>query len=551
MAQSRGYRHLLELASGGVGTVHVAIRRDDPERRLVAVKRLHPNLRDDPRAQRTLVAEAELAGGVKHPNVLRVLETGEDTEGPFLAMEYVEGCSLAQLVAQVRSSDEEIPLQVALDIARQMALGLHAIHEQVGGLLVVHRDVSPQNVLIGYEGVVRIADFGIAKPLNPLEERTSDTSTGLLKGKVGYMAPEQLRFETPDRRADLFALGVVLWELLAGRRLYHGHDGTEGARRILHEPPPDIGDEREDAPPEIVQLLFELLAKEPATRPPTAAVVADRLRVCGDLLSAEEGPVHVGDYTGSFFEREREQRRATIARALERSKALDVAEREFGEAAEEPRHRDWHVKGAAIKASLEYLQAAYGSEGYARVLAGCPEKVRTTLGNAVLLSSWYEGEVMVALTEVAQRLFGQDDRTHLAIRIGAASADFAFGDGGPYEVFRRQGIREGVKPLLQASAEIYRLYYDVGAWLLEEVTDTAAVIRIEGGAVFPPAIADRILGYLKRTLELIGCEDVVVKALVDRSDLLFTSRWRDPVGGSGRISRPPSMTPSSPFPRPR
>ncbi|MCU0673188.1 MAG: hypothetical protein MUE69_10395, partial [Myxococcota bacterium] len=238
-------------------------------------------------------------------------------------------------------------------------------------------------------------------------------------------------------------------------------------------------------------------------------------------------------------------------RALERSKALDVAEREFGEAAEEPRHRDWHVKGAAIKASLEYLQAAYGTEGYARVLAGCPEKVRSTLGNAVLLSSWYEGEVMVALTEVAQRLFGQDDRTHLAIRIGAASADFAFGDGGPYEVFRRQGIREGVKPLLQASAEIYRLYYDVGAWLVEEVTDTAAVIRIEGGAVFPPAIADRILGYLKRTLELIGCEDVVVKALVDRSDLLFTSRWRDPVGGTGRISRPPSMTPSSPFPRPR
>lgn len=513
--------------------MHVAIRRDDPDRALVAVKRLHPQLRDDPRARRTLVAEAELAGGVRHPNVLRVLETGEDSDGPFLAMEYVEGCSLAQLVAQVRATDEEIPLQVALDVARQIALGLHAIHDQVGGLLVVHRDVSPQNVLIGYEGLVRVADFGIAKPLNLLGEVTSDTSTGLLKGKVGYMAPEQLRFETPDRRADLFALGVVLWELLAGRRLYHGHDGTEGARRILHEPPPDVGDEREDAPPELVQLLFELLAKEPSTRPPSAAVVADRLRVCGELLAAEEGPVHVGDYTGSFFERQRAQRRATIARALERSKALDLGEREFGEAAEEPKRRDWRVKGAAIKASVEYLQAAYGTEGYARVLEGCPEPVRTTLDGAVLLSSWYGGDVMVALTEVAQQLFGAEDGTSLAIRIGAASADFAFGDGGPYEVFRRQGIREGVRPLLLASAEIYRLYYDVGAWVVEEVTEAAAVIRIKKGAVFPSAIADRILGYLRRALELIGCEDVVVKALVDGQDLLFTSRWRDPLGGAG------------------
>ncbi|MCB9635315.1 MAG: serine/threonine protein kinase [Sandaracinus sp.] len=549
MAQSRGYRHLLELASGGVGTVHVAIRRDDPERTLVAVKRLHANLRDDPRARRTLTAEAELAGGVKHPNVLRVLETGEDSDGPYLAMEYVEGCSLAQLVAHVRAADEEVPLQIAVDIARQMALGLHAIHEQVGGLMVVHRDVSPQNVLIGYEGTVRVADFGIAKPLNPLEDVTSDTSTGLLKGKVGYMAPEQLRFETPDRRADLFALGVVLWELLAGRRLYHGHDGTEGARRILHEPPPDIGDEREDAPPEIVQVLFELLAKEPAARPPTAAVVADRLRVCGELLAAEEGPVHVGDYTGSFLERERGQRRATIARALERSQALDLGAREFGDAAPEPKRRDWHVKGAAIKASLEYLQAAYGAEGYEKVLRECPAQVQAALGSAVLLSSWYEGDVMVELTEVAQRLFGADDRTHLAIRIGAASADFAFGDGGPYEVFRRQGIREGVRPLLLASAEIYRLYYDVGSWSVEEVTDTASVIRITEGAVFPQAIADRIQGYLKRTLELIGCEDVVVTTLVDGDDLLYSSRWRDPVGGTGRISRPPMMTPSSGFTR--
>ncbi|MBX3248346.1 MAG: serine/threonine protein kinase [Myxococcales bacterium] len=542
MAPGRGYRHLLELARGGVGTVHVAIRRDDPARQLVAVKRLHAEHRDDPRARRTLVAEAELAGGVSHPNVLRVLECGEDGDGPFLAMEYVEGCSLAQLISQVARADEEIPLQIAIGVARQIAAGLHAIHDQMGGLLVVHRDVSPQNVLIGYDGRVRVADFGIAKPLNPSEDNPhGETSTGLLKGKIAYMAPEQLRFETPDRRADLFALGVILWEMLAGRRLYHGHDGAEGARRILHEPPPDIGDEREDAPPEVVQLLFELLSKVPATRPATAAIVADRLRVCGELLAQEEGPIDLGDYTRSFFERERAGRRELIERALERSRALDVAEQEFGAAADAPRRRDWHVKGAAIKASVEYLRAVYGEAGYAKVVAGCPPKVRASLEGAILLSTWYDGEVMVALTEVAQALFDAPD---LAFQVGEASADFAFGDGGPYEVFRRQGIREGVPPLLDASGEIYRLYYDVGTWIVEEVTDTAAVIRIDDGLVFPRPIADRIVGYLRRALALVGCEDVVVSTLKDGEDLLLSTRWRDPGGGRGRISRPPSLTPT-------
>ena len=534
MAPGRGYRHLCEIAAGGMGRVYVAVRRDDPEMRLFAVKRLPPHLRDDARARRTLTAEAEVAGGVEHRNVLRVLESGADVEGPFLAMEYVEGCSLAELVGAVKRMDEEVPLQVALDIAQQMAAGLHAIHEQVGGLLVVHRDVSPHNVLVDFEGRVRVADFGIAKSLNP-EQTAHDTSTGVLKGKVGYMSPEQLRFEKPDRRSDLFALGVVLWELLAGRRLYHGSDGTEGARRILHEPPPDIGDEREDAPPEVVQLLFELLAKQPQTRPPSAAVVADRLEVSLEVLGQAEGRVHLGDYTASFFERERAARRKMIDAALERSHALDQAETQFGETAREPATREWHVKGVAISATVEYLQTVYGAEGFARVVEICPEDVRETLAGPVLVSGWYDGRVMVALTEAAQRLFSTEDETKLAARIGAAGADYAFGEGGPYEVFRQQGLREGVAPFLHTAGEIYRLYYDVGSWIVEEVTETAAVMRIVDGTVFPEAIADRIRGYLRRGFELIGCEEVHVTYLTDGSDLIMSARWRNPGGRPSRL----------------
>ena len=518
MADVRGYRHLCEIASGGMGRVYVAVRRGDPTKTLYAVKRLHPHLREDPHARRTLTSETRLAGNVDHENVLEVIESGEDEHGPFLAMQYVEGCSLAELFAAVKRMDEEFPLQICLDLIRQIANGLHAIHEQVGGLLVVHRDVSPQNVLVDFAGVVRIADFGIAKRL---DAQTADTSTGVLKGKVGYMAPEQLRFETPDRRADLFALGVVLWELLAGRRLYHGSDGSEGARRILKEPPPDIADEREDTPAEIVQLLFELLAKTPNARPPSADVVAARLQMVSETLAETEGHIHLGDYTRSFFEQELRARRTLIEAGLDED--VDSASVTL----EEP-DRPWRVKGAAIKATVEYLQIAYGEEGFARVVEICPGLIRETMEQPVLVSSWYDGQVMVALTEAAQRLFGEPERSHLALRIGAASADFAFGDGGPYEIFRRQGLRVGVKRFLETSGEIYRLYYDVGEWRVETLDEQHAVMRVAEGSVFPRAIVDRINGYLRRGFELIGCENVSVTIQLDGDDLLLDARFTMP-----------------------
>jgi len=531
MAVSHGYRHLVEIASGGMGRVYVAVRRGDSGH-LYAVKRLHPHLRDHPRARQTLQDEARLAGNVSHANVLKVHESGADDEGPYLAMDYVEGCSLAELVAAVKRADEEIPLQICLEIARQMALGLHAIHEQVGGLLVVHRDVSPQNVLVDYDGVVRIADFGIAKPLT--DEHRAETSTGVLKGKVGYMSPEQLRFERPDRRSDLFALGVVLYELLSGIRLYQGSDGTEGARRILHEPPPDVGDDREDTPPEMVQLLFLLLAKQPADRPEHANEVAERIGDLLEMLVEEEGPIDLGNYTASFFERERAARRTMIDAALERSQALDATEDRLGDLGSNPGF-DWRVKGAAIAATIEYLETVYGEAGYARVVEIVDDEVQEALNGPVFVSRWYDGRVMVELTQAAQRLFGAEQQTSLAMRIGGASADYAFGDGGPYEVFREQGLRDGIRPFLDTSGEIYRLYYDIGQWRLEDLEDQSGTVRIVDGVVFPDSIVDRIMGFLKRGFELVGGEDVEVKLARSGDDLLLRCTWIM----VGRPSRPP------------
>jgi hypothetical protein len=166
-------------------------------------------------------------------------------------------------------------------------------------------------VLVGYDGTVRITDFGIAKALG----RATHTDTGVLKGKVSYMSPEQLQFREPDHRSDLFSLGVVLFEVLAGRRLYKNRDGADGVRRILEDPPPDLGEDRPDAPPELTALLFELLAKEPDDRPADAAVVVRRLeQMLGECLVSDES-IDVGTYV-SELAKETLGRRREIAEAV-------------------------------------------------------------------------------------------------------------------------------------------------------------------------------------------------------------------------------------------
>ena len=209
-------------------------------------------------------------------------------------------------------------MQVAVRICMDAAQGLHAAHEvraEDGTVLrLVHRDVSPQNILIGFDGTVRVTDFGIAKALG----NTSRTSAGVLKGNMGYLAPEQLRFEEPDRRSDFFSLGVTLYELLSGLRLYPNKTGFDGTRRILTEPPPDIGEVRSDVPPELCELLFEMLAKDRESRPATAVEIASRLEMILALLIAEEGSVTVGDYMTQHFEANRQEQRAVLAAHLKR-----------------------------------------------------------------------------------------------------------------------------------------------------------------------------------------------------------------------------------------
>ncbi len=195
----------------------VVERTVGPYRRLFAMKRPLERDRLGGEARRMFLEEARVAGAIRHANVVGVVDAGEDEDGPYIVMELVDGISITELLVL---SPEPLPVQIVARIARDVARGLHAAHQQRGPdggeLHLVHRDVSPGNILLGFDGVCRLTDFGIARAIG----RSFRTETGILKGKLGYMAPEVLRFEGEDRRADLFALGVLTWELLSGERLY-------------------------------------------------------------------------------------------------------------------------------------------------------------------------------------------------------------------------------------------------------------------------------------------------------------------------------------------
>jgi serine/threonine protein kinase len=301
-----------------MGYVELVFRREERFLRWCARKRLHKQYRSDATFRSMFMDEARLAGLIHHPNAVGVLDVGADEEGAFFIMEFVEGVPLSRVVGEATAGGRSIPMQVAVRVCMDAARGLHAAHEvraeDGSALRLVHRDVSPQNILVGFDGTVRVTDFGIAKALG----NSSRTSAGVLKGNMGYLAPEQLRFEEPDRRSDLFSLGVTLYEMLTGHRLYPNTSGFDGTRRILTEPAPDIGEERNDVPPELCELLFELLAKDRNSRPPTAAESASRLEGVLAALIADEGSMTVADYMDAHFADARQSQRAELTAHLTR-----------------------------------------------------------------------------------------------------------------------------------------------------------------------------------------------------------------------------------------
>lgn len=259
---------LAEIATGPTARVELCRVKSPPKEKgkLTAVKRLHPHIAEDPQFQSMFIDEVWMTAALDHPNVVHVVGWGNDNEGTYLAVELVEGVSLARLMKTVFETREAFTERMVVFMGAQICAGLSAAHQLRGlsgeSLGLVHRDLTPGNVLIGFDGRVKIADFGLAKA----KQRVTKTLTGLLKGHPHYMAPEQATDAPIDARADLFSLGVLLFELFTGRHPWSGGSELEIFHVMAHEPPEDILSLRPKLDKELAMVVDRLLEKDPARR---------------------------------------------------------------------------------------------------------------------------------------------------------------------------------------------------------------------------------------------------------------------------------------------
>jgi serine/threonine-protein kinase len=297
-----------EIASGGMATVYLGrLAAATGFSRPVAVKRLHDNLATDPQFVSMLLDEARLTARVRHPNVVATLDVVEAEREVVVVMEYVHGESLAVLRKITQDRGERIPSRIAATIVAGALHGLHAAHEAVDEqgdpLHIVHRDVSPQNILVGVDGVPRVLDFGIAKAAG----RMQTTQDGKLKGKFGYMAPEQLKAIDITARADVYAAAVVFWEALTGQRLYpEDADAATILTKVLFEDVarpstivsglPDGGDE----------VVMKGLAKDPEQRYASALEMATEIERVFGVASPTEVATYVKEVAKEAIRRKSE-----------------------------------------------------------------------------------------------------------------------------------------------------------------------------------------------------------------------------------------------------
>lgn len=288
-----------ELARGGLATVHVGRRCASGDfQATVAIKRLLAEVRGDPEIRAMLLDEARLSSRVHHPNVLACIDVVEEVDELLLVMPFVDGVSLAEVLAETERRGEKWPVDVACRIVHDVLLGLHAAHTATDAsgapLGLVHRDVSPQNVLVGADGIARVLDFGIAKARGKLHH----TRDGIVRGKLRYMAPEQLRGEPLSAAADQWSAACVLWELLAGRPLRDAANESALWLQALNEPVPPIRTIVEGAPPVLDEVLGHALARDPAARHPSAKEMAQELEAAVDLAGTARVAEHLERVAG-------------------------------------------------------------------------------------------------------------------------------------------------------------------------------------------------------------------------------------------------------------
>ncbi len=318
------YELLSIVARGGMANVWLArFKGKHGFEKLVAIKTILPELAGEKRFQRMFLDEARIASGIKHPNVAQILDLGEWYDTIYLVMEFVDGDSLSRLRKTIDQKSIKLPLRIAMRVLSDVWRGLHAGHELRGpggkNLGVVHRDVSPQNVLINESGVVKLIDFGVAKALGRLEESTSG---GMTKGKSRYMAPEQATGNAIDRRADIFGVGAMAFQLFAGLAPYDGPNDMARLHSLISGV--DITELPQCPHPLVEKIIVKALSRDPEKRYATAAELRTAFEDAIAVLKVRSGTDDVAAFVGKHMESRANDRKRLMAIAI------DAAEKRQG-----------------------------------------------------------------------------------------------------------------------------------------------------------------------------------------------------------------------------
>ena len=299
------YELLARLATGGMAEIFLARRRGaEPGEPMLVIKRILPHLAEDGRFVAMFRDEARLAARIEHVNACRVLDVGTVGETYFMAMEYLHGVPLSRILLRASRAREPLDVRFIGAIMRQSCAGLHCAHQLAapdGRVLdVVHRDVSPPNIFVDTQGVVKLIDFGVAKARGASQK----TRTGTVKGKNAYMSPEQVMGETIDRRSDVFSLGIVLYESLTAQRLFLRDTDFETFRAITKGDPPDVVSRRPDVSPALAAVVARSLERDKEKRYATAQELSDAVT---EAIADRGGPAsekEVAAYVHAHFSKE-------------------------------------------------------------------------------------------------------------------------------------------------------------------------------------------------------------------------------------------------------
>jgi len=292
------YQLIAKLATGGMAEIFLARADGSTKGEVMVLKRILPHLAEDDHFVTMFRDEADLASQLTHKNICQVHAFGEYAGTWFIAMEYLHGVPLSRMMTRLSKAGKMLDMRVVAGIIVQACEGLHAAHEardDKGQLMgVVHRDVSPPNIMVTGDGTVKLLDFGIAKARGA----NSRTRTGTVKGKNAYMSPEQILGKPLDRRSDVFALAIVMYEMLAIKRLFHRDSDFLTFKAITEEPIPDIRERRPDLPPGMRAALVQAMARDPNGRFDTALAFGNALR---NSVATLGGPASPADLARLLF----------------------------------------------------------------------------------------------------------------------------------------------------------------------------------------------------------------------------------------------------------